>query len=117
MKPALRPFVAAVAMNAAMLAAYHYLLVRPIPKVGLVDAARIYREEQERHLQAISASPDDRARDAAIAAARHFANAFPAHLAGLEKDCGCMVLDRSAIAAAPAAVLDLTPQLRQRVRP
>lgn len=117
MKPALMPFVAAVAMNAAMLGTYHYWLVRPIPTVAVVDAARVYREEQERHLQAISTSPDDTARDAAIAAARRFANAFPAHLAGLEQDCGCLVVDRSAIAAAPGAILDLTVQLRHRVRP
>ncbi len=117
MKSALMPFVAAVAMNAAMLGVYHYWLVRPVPAIGVVDAARVYREEQERYLQAISASPDDAARNMAIAAARGFANAFPAHLASLEQDCDCLVVDRSAIAAAPDVILDLTPQLRLRVRP
>ncbi|WBS00158.1 hypothetical protein OU994_17700 [Pseudoduganella sp. SL102] len=117
MKPALMPFVAAVAMNVAMLGAYHYWLVRPIPAIGVVDAARVYREEQERYLQAISASSNDAARDRAIAAARGFANTFPAHLASLEQDCRCLVVDRSAIAAAPGAIIDLTPQLRHRVRP
>jgi hypothetical protein len=117
MKPALMPFVAAVAMNAATLGAYHYWLVRPIPTIGVVDAARVYREEQERHLQAISASPDTPAREVAIAAARRFASAFPAYLASLEHDCRCLVVERSAIAAAPGAILDLTPQLRLRVRP
>ncbi|SFV16747.1 hypothetical protein [Pseudoduganella namucuonensis] len=117
MKPALAGFLAALAVNAATLAGYHHWLVQPIPIVGVVDASRVYREEQERHLLAVSASPDDTARDKAIAAAKRFAHAFPANLAGLEHDCGCLVVDSSAIAAAPPSVPDLTAQLRQRVRP
>ncbi|MES2260629.1 MAG: hypothetical protein V4724_19085 [Pseudomonadota bacterium] len=117
MKQVLTSIVAALLANAAALAAYHHWIVKPIPVVGVVDAWQVFREEQARRMQVISASADEKARDKALAAARNFAAAYPAQLAALEHDCSCLVVDRSAIAALPAGVVDLTPLLRQRMKP
>ena len=117
MNPLLTGVLTAVLLNAAALAGYHHWLVKPIPVVGVVDAWLVYREEQTRHLRAISSSTDAPARDKALAAANQFVAAYPARLAELQRDCACLVVDRSAVAALPAGVADLTPLLRQRVRP
>ncbi|GAB2855811.1 hypothetical protein GCM10027277_25470 [Pseudoduganella ginsengisoli] len=117
MKPILAGIAVALSINAVALAAYHHWVIQPIPVVGVVDAWLVFREEQTRHLQAVSSGTDDVARSKALAAARDFAAGYPARLAELQRDCGCLVVDRSAIAALPDGVQDLTPLLRQRVRP
>jgi hypothetical protein len=108
---------AAVSINSVALTAYHHWVIKPIPVVGVVDAWLVFREEQARHMQAVSSSTDEVARARALAAARDFAAGYPDRLADLQRDCGCLVVDRSAIAAQPHGVQDLTPLLRQRVRP
>ncbi|MBY0241982.1 MAG: hypothetical protein K2X55_21985 [Burkholderiaceae bacterium] len=117
MRPLLAGIAAALLINAAALGAYHHWVVRPMPVVGVVDAWLVFREEQARHVQAVSNSADAVARDKALAAARGFVASYPARLAELQRDCACLVVDRSAIAALPDGVRDLTPLLRQRVRP
>lgn len=107
----------ALAISAAALAVYHHWLAPKGPAIGVVDAVRIFKEEEGRHLQALAAGGDELQRARALDAARRFSTGFPAQLEGLERECACIVLERSTLVAVPDEVPDLTPLLRQRVRP
>ena len=60
-----------------------------------------------------TSSEDDRQK--ALLMARAFAQRLPAALEELPRDCGCLVVLKSAVAGPTPHTVDLTAQLRRKV--
>lgn len=100
---------------AAALAAYDHWVVRPALRVGIVDVGEVYRQkEAEFTLILTKAGSDDERRDA-MAMARRFAQRLPAALDELPRECGCLVVLKSAVAGATPRTVDLTAYLKHKV--
>ncbi|CAM4033834.1 hypothetical protein [Paracidovorax anthurii] len=102
---------------AAGIAAYDRWVLRPALRVGVVDLSEVYRAKEAQFTQlltAASASGSDEERERALSLARRFSQRLPAALDELPRECGCLVVLRTAVAGSPHAV-DLTPALRRKV--
>lgn len=119
MRPALRQTllqagVAALVAGAA-LAGYDRWVVRPALRVGVVDVGEVYRQKEAEFTQLLTRATGDEERQQALQMARTFAQRLPVALEELPRECGCLVMLSSAVAAPSAGVVDLTAQLRRKV--
>ena len=105
----------ALLIVATALAAYDRWVVRPGQVIGLVDVGEIYRQKEAEFTQLLTRAGSDGERDKAFAMARSFSQRLPLALEELPRDCGCLVLLKSAVAGPTPRTLDLTAQLRHKV--
>jgi len=115
MKALLPNAALALLIVAAALAAYDRWVVRPGQVVGLVDVGEIYRQKEAEFTQLLTRAGSDGERDKAFAMARSFSQRLPMALEELPRDCGCLVVLKSAVAGPTPHTLDLTAQLRRKV--
>ena len=105
----------ALLVVASALAAYDRWVVRPGQVIGLVDVGEIYRQKEAEFTQLLTRAGSDGERDKAFAMARSFSQRLPLALEELPRDCGCLVVLKSAVAGPTPRTLDLTAQLRRKV--
>lgn len=105
----------ALLIIAAALAAYDHWVVRPGQVIGLVDVGEIYRQKEAEFTQLLTRAGSDGERDKAFAMARSFSQRLPLALEELPRDCGCLVVLKSAVAGPTPRTLDLTAVLRRKV--
>ncbi len=104
---------------AASLAAYDRWVLRPALVVGVVDVAEVYRAKEAEFTQILTKtlnqphSEEDRQK--ALSMAKTFAQRLPAALDELPRECGCLVLLKTAVAGPTPNTVDLTAQLRRKV--
>ena len=102
-------------MLVAALAAYHHRVVQPAQRVGLVDVGEVYRQKEAEFTAILTRADSDSERERAMALARSFAQRLPVALEELSRDCGCLVVLRSAVASATPRTVDLTAHLQQKL--
>ncbi|AEF88719.1 hypothetical protein DelCs14_1690 [Delftia sp. Cs1-4] len=120
MKAALSNAVVTVLLLAAGIAAYDHWVLRPALVIGVVDLSEVYRAKEAEFTQLLTGGANgahgasEAERERALALARRFSQRLPAALEELPRECGCLVVIKSAIAGAPNS-RDLTPLLRGKV--
>ena len=115
MKALLLSALVSLMTEAAGLAIYDRLVAQPARLVGVVDVAEVYRAKEAEFTQLLTKSPSEEERQKALLMARAFAQRLPLALEQLPRECGCLVILKSAVAGAPTNTVDLTPLLRQKV--
>lgn len=96
------------------LAAYDRWVLRPALAIGTVDLAEVYRAKEAQFTRMLTATGSEDERQQALALARSFSQRLPAALDELPRECGCLVVLRTAVVGSPHAQ-DLTPALRRKV--
>jgi hypothetical protein len=97
------------------LAAYDQTVVRPAQRVGVVDVGEVYRQKEAEFAQILTKAGSEGERDKAFAMARTFSQRLPLALEELPRECGCLVVLKSAVAGPTPRTVDLTAQLRRKV--
>ena len=97
------------------LAAYDRVVVRPAQLIGVVDVAEVYRQKEAEFTQILTKAGSEGERDKAFAMARTFSQRPPLALEELPRECGCLVVLKSAVAGPTPRTVDLTAQLRRKV--
>lgn len=119
MKTSIAPFLAnallSVLVAAGGLALYDRLVVRPALRLGVVDVSEVYRAKEAEFTQILTKTSLEEDRQKALVMARSFAQRLPVALEELPRDCGCLVVLKSAIAGPTPHTVDLTPLLRRKV--
>lgn len=105
----------AVLVVAGALAAYDHWIVRPALRVGIVDVGEVYRQKEADFTLILTKASTDDERQKAMAMARRFAQRLPVALDELPRECGCLVVLKSAIAGPTPHTVDLTAQLKHKV--
>ncbi|QDL38731.1 hypothetical protein [Rhodoferax sediminis] len=100
---------------AAGLALYDRIVVRPALVIGMVDVAEVYRAKEAEFTQMLTKTALEEDRQKALLMARAFAQRLPVALEELPRDCGCLVILKSALAGPTPHTVDLTPLLRKKV--
>jgi len=100
---------------AAGLAAYDHWVIRPALRVGVVDVGEVYRQKEAEFTLILTRAASDDERQKAMAMARVFAQRLPIALDDLPRECGCLVVLKSAIAGRTPRTVDLTAHLRTKV--
>jgi hypothetical protein len=100
---------------AAALAVYDRWIVRPALRIGIVDLSEVYRQKEAEFTLTLTKAGTDDERQSAVAMARRFAQRLPVALDELPRECGCLVVLRSAVAGATPRAIDLTAQLKHKV--
>jgi hypothetical protein len=107
--------VLSVLIVAAGLALYDHTVIRPALVIGMVDVAEVYRAKETEFTQLLTRTTLEEDRQKALLMARAFAQRLPVALEELPRDCGCLVVLKSAVAGPTPHTLDLTPLLRRKV--
>ena len=115
MKAVLLQMLVALLVVAAALAAYDRLVVRPAQIVGVVDVGEVYRQKEAEFTLILTKAGSDDERQRAMAMARAFAQRLPVALEELPRECGCLVVLKSAVAGPTPRTLDLTAHLKRKV--
>ena len=115
LKSLLLSAVMACAIVLAALAGYHRFVVWPAQLIGVVDVAEVYRQKEAEFTLILTRAASDGEREQAMRMARSFAQRLPLALEELPRDCGCLVVLKTAIAAPAPRTLDLTAHLRRKV--
>jgi hypothetical protein len=97
------------------LAAYDHAVVRPAQLIGVVDVAEVYRQKEAEFTLILTRAASDGEREQAMRMARSFAQRLPLALEELPRDCGCLVVLKTAVAAPAPRTVDLTAHLRRKV--
>ncbi|PZQ02071.1 MAG: hypothetical protein DI587_03450 [Variovorax paradoxus] len=105
--------VSAAVVGSALLA-YDRWVLRPALVIGIVDLSEVYRAKEAQFTQLMTAPAGEDERQRALALARSFSQRLPAALDELPRECGCLVVVRTAVVGSPQA-RDLTPTLRRKV--
>ena len=104
---------------AASLAAYDRWVLRPALVIGVVDVAEVYRAKEAEFTEiltkTLSQPSSEEDRQKALSMAKTFAQRLPAALDELPRECGCLVLLKTAVAGPTPNTVDLTAQLRRKV--
>ena len=100
---------------AISLAAYDRLVLRPALIIGMVDVAEVYRAKEAEFTQILTQASSADDRQQALIMARAFAQRLPRALDELPRECGCLVVLRTAVAGATPNTIDLTARLRRKV--
>ena len=100
---------------AASLVAYDRLVFRPALVVGVVDVAEVYRAKEAEFTQILTQASSTEDRKKALLMAQAFAQRLPLALDELPRECGCLVVLRTAVAGATPNTIDLTARLRRKV--
>lgn len=114
MKAALLHALIAALLFAAGIAAYDRWVLRPALVVGVVDLSEVYRAKEAEFTHMLTGTGSEAEREQALALARRFSQRLPTALEELPRECGCLVVIKSAIAGAHHS-RDLTPVLRKKV--
>jgi hypothetical protein len=107
--------VTACAIVLAALAAYDRFVVRPAQLIGVVDVAEVYRQKEAEFTLILTRAASDGQREQAMSMARSFSQRLPLALEELPRDCDCLVVLKTAIAAPAPRTVDLTAHLRRKV--
>lgn len=99
----------------ASLATYDRLVLRPALIIGMVDVAEVYRAKEAEFTQILTKASSDEDRQKALLMARAFAQRLPLALDELPRECGCLVVLKTAVAGATPNTIDLTARLRRKV--
>jgi hypothetical protein len=110
-------------LNAAMacaivlgtLTAYDRVVARPAQLIGVVDVAEVYRQKEAEFTLILTRAASDGEREQAMRMARSFAQRLPLALEELPRECGCLVMLKTAVAAPAPRTVDLTANLRRKV--
>ncbi len=105
----------AVATTLGCVAAYDRWVMRPALRIGVVDVAEVYRQKEAEFTLTLTRAATDADRDQAMRVARTFAQRLPIALEELPRECGCLVVLRTALAAPGSRTVDLTETLRRKV--
>ena len=97
------------------LAAYDRVVVRPAQRIGVVDIGEVYRQKEAEFTLILTKAGSDGERNKAMVMARAFAQRLPLALEELPRDCGCLVVLKSAVVGPTPRTLDLTAHLRRKV--
>lgn len=97
------------------LVAYDRAVVRPAQLIGVVDVAEVYRQKEAEFTQILTRAASDGEREQAMRMARSFAQRLPLALEELPRECGCLVVLKTAVAAPAPRTVDLTAHLRRKV--
>ena len=100
---------------AISLAAYDRLVLRPALIIGMVDVAEVYRAKEAEFTQILTKASSAEDRQKALPMAQAFAQRLPLALDELPRECGCLVVLRTAVAGATPNTIDLTARLRRKV--
>lgn len=100
---------------AAALLFYDRHVVRPAQRIGVVDVAEVYRQKEAEFTQLLTRTPAEEDRQKALLMARAFAQRLPAALEELPRDCGCLVVLKSAVAGPTPQMVELTATLRRKL--
>jgi len=100
---------------ATSLAAYDRLVLRPALVIGVVDVAEVYRAKEAEFTQILTKTSSEEDRQKALVMARAFAQRLPVALDELPRECGCLVVLKTAVAGPTPNTIDLTAQLRRKV--
>jgi hypothetical protein len=115
MKAAVLHAVLTATLVIAALATYDHWIVRPALRVGVVDIGEVYRQKEAEFTLILTKAGSDEERQRAMAMARTFSQRLPLALDDLPRECGCLVVLRSAIAGRTSRTIDLTARLRSKV--
>ena len=119
MSPGLKSLLLNAGMTCAIvlgtLAAYDRVVVRPAQLIGVVDVAEVYRQKEAEFTLILTRAASDAEREQAMRMARSFAQRLPLALEELPRDCGCLVVLKTAVAAPAPRTVDLTAHLRRKV--
>lgn len=115
MNPIVMPMVVALAVSAVSIALYDRFVVRPAMVIGIVDVGEVYRQKEAEFTLILTRASSDGEREKAMLMARAFAQRLPLALEELPRECGCIVVLRTALAAPAARTVDLTAQLKRKV--
>lgn len=105
----------ACAIVLGTLAAYDRVVVRPAQLIGVVDVAEVYRQKEAEFTLILTRAASDGEREQAMRMARSFAQRLPLALEELPRECGCLVVLKTAVAAPAPRTVDLTAHLRRKV--
>lgn len=97
------------------LTAYDRLVLRPALVIGVVDVAEVYRAKEAEFTQILTKASSEDDRQKALFMARSFAQRLPLALEELPRECGCLVVLKSAVAGPTPNTVDLTAMLRRKV--
>ena len=97
------------------LVAYDRAVVRPAQLIGVVDVAEVYRQKEAEFTLILTKAVSDDDRQKAMLMARRFSQRLPAALDELPRECGCLVVLKSAVAGETPRTVDLTAHLKQKV--
>ena len=100
---------------AGALLLYDRSVVRPAQRIGVVDVAEVYRQKEAEFTQLLTRTPAEEDRQKALLMARAFAQRLPAALEELPRDCGCLVVLKSAVAGPTPQMVELTAALRRKL--
>ena len=115
MKALLLNAVLALLIVLGTLAVYDRMVVRPSQLVGVVDVAEVYRQKEAEFTLILTKAGSEDEREKAFAMARNFSQRLPLALEELPRDCGCLVVLKSAVAGPTPRTVDLTAHLRRKV--
>lgn len=107
--------IGTVFVVALALFAYDRNVVRPRQLIGVVDVGEVYRLKEAEFTKIVTGSASEDDRQKALLMAHQFAQRLPVALEQLPRDCGCLVIVRTAIAGAPPNAVDLTALLKHKV--
>ena len=99
----------------AALTAYDRLVLRPALVIGVVDVAEVYRAKEAEFTQILTKASSEEDRQKALFMARTFAQCLPLALEELPRECGCLVVLKTAVAGPTPNTVDLTATLRRKV--
>jgi hypothetical protein len=99
----------------AALAAYDRWIAGPARRIGVVDVGEVYRLKEAEFTLSLTRANSEAERETAMRGARLFAQRLPHALEELPRECGCMVVLRTALAAPSSRTVDLTAELRRKV--
>ena len=119
MKPStsqlLRQGLLTLLVVSAALTAYDRLVLRPALVIGVVDVAEVYRAKEAEFTQILTKASSEEDRQKALFMARTFAQRLPVAIEELPRECGCLVVLKSAVAGPTPNTIDLTATLRRKV--
>ncbi|SDZ37306.1 hypothetical protein [Delftia lacustris] len=113
-RPLLLNAVVAALLVAFGIAAYDRWVIRPALVIGVVDLSEVYRAKEAEFTHLLTKTGTEEERQKALAMARSFSQRLPEALDELPRECGCLVILKTAVAGAPHSI-DLTPALRRKV--
>jgi hypothetical protein len=90
-------------------------VVGPAQIVGIVDVGEVYRQKEAEFTLILTKAGSDDERQKAMVMARAFAQRLPVALEELPRECGCLVVLKSAVAGPTPRTLDLTAHLKRKV--
>lgn len=115
MKAVLLQMLVALLVVSTALASYDHLVIRPAQIVGVVDVGEVYRQKEAEFTLILTKAGSDDERQKAMVMARAFAQRLPLALEELPRECGCLVVLKSAVAGPTPRTLDLTARLKRKV--